>query len=140
MIMSASIDEDDDVGEGGNRSIEETKSSSIVKKENLESDIYILTNDPEEVEEGIIIEATDDIELMPDDGDELGHVNFADYISGGCQLRVIVAIDFTASNGMVIFLVCSHALFVTGLPNPNLNMLLIYLPRFNHSIFVAELS
>jgi hypothetical protein len=31
-----------------------------------------------------------------------GGANFADYISGGCQLQVIVAIDYTSSNGTLI--------------------------------------
>jgi hypothetical protein len=49
-------------------------------------------------DEDIVVEASDDIELVPDE--PVGGPCFADYISGGCQLRVIVAIDFTASNGM----------------------------------------
>jgi hypothetical protein len=52
---------------------------------------------PEAEEEEIILEATDDIEVLPDE--LFGGPNFADYISGGCQLRVIVAIDYTSSNG-----------------------------------------
>lgn len=64
-----------------------------VEEEN--SDQRALTEN--EDEEDIIIEATDNVEMLPD---ELGaNVGFADYISGGCQLRVIVAIDYTASNG-----------------------------------------
>jgi hypothetical protein len=51
-------------------------------------------------EEDIVIEATDEIEILPDE--LFGGPNFADYISGGCQLRVIVAIDYTASNGTLI--------------------------------------
>lgn len=50
-----------------------------------------------EEEEEIVIEATEDIHLVPDE--LIGGATFADYIAGGCQLRVIVAIDFTASNG-----------------------------------------
>ena len=42
-------------------------------------------------------EATEDIEIVADD--LFGEANFADYVSGGCQLRAITAIDFTASNG-----------------------------------------
>jgi hypothetical protein len=52
---------------------------------------------PMEEDEDIVVEATDDIEIVPDE--LFGGANFADYISGGCQLRVIVAIDYTASNG-----------------------------------------
>jgi hypothetical protein len=48
-------------------------------------------------EEDIVLESTDDIEILPEDLD--GGANFADYIAGGCELRVIVAIDYTASNG-----------------------------------------
>ena len=48
-------------------------------------------------EEEIVVEATDDIVLVPDELE--GGPGFADYINGGCQLRVTVAIDYTASNG-----------------------------------------
>jgi hypothetical protein len=53
----------------------------------------------------IVLEASelsDDIEIAPDE--LFGGPSFADYISGGCQLRVIVAIDYTASNGTWIII------------------------------------
>ncbi len=51
---------------------------------------------PEE-EEDIVMELSNDVETVPDDLNS--GANFVDYISGGCQLRVVVAIDYTASNG-----------------------------------------
>lgn len=49
-----------------------------------------------EEEEDIIFEPEGDITIAPD---EVDPPSFSDYISGGCQLRAIVAIDYTASNG-----------------------------------------
>jgi hypothetical protein len=80
------------------------------------------TSGAEEAEEEIVVERTtadagsddeidivvetcelsDDIEIVPDE--LFGGASFADYISGGCQLRVIVAIDYTASNGTWIII------------------------------------
>jgi hypothetical protein len=50
----------------------------------------------EEVDE-IVVCASDDIVIAPDEVD--GPPDFAEYVSGGCQLHVITAIDYTASNG-----------------------------------------
>ena len=68
--------------------------------EEKQEPVYVL---PREAEPEIVVEATgsseivEDIAVDPDDPIELPQ--FVDYISGGCQLRVIVAIDYTASNG-----------------------------------------
>ena len=55
-------------------------------------------------DDDIFIEATDETSFVAGDGfaafeTDDGGPTFADYIAGGCQLRVTVAIDFTASNG-----------------------------------------
>jgi hypothetical protein len=51
----------------------------------------------EEVDQDIVVFASDDIVIAPDEVD--GPPDFVDYVSGGCQLHVITAIDYTASNG-----------------------------------------
>jgi hypothetical protein len=51
-----------------------------------------------EAEEGeIVISPDEDIEIAPEP--LAGGASFVDYVKGGCQLRTIVAIDYTASNG-----------------------------------------
>jgi hypothetical protein len=41
-----------------------------------------------------------DAEMAPTCADECSRVgSFLDYVSGGCEISVMVAIDFTASNG-----------------------------------------
>eukprot|EP00934_Nitzschia_sp_Nitz4_P006407 Nitzschia sp. Nitz4//scaffold178_size73299//10038//12047//NITZ4_005692-RA/size73299-processed-gene-0.23-mRNA-1//-1//CDS//3329539101//6397//frame0 len=62
-----------------------------------EKEIVVEPDPVEDGEDEIIVEATDDIVILPDV--PISRPTFADYVSGGCQLRVIVAIDYTASNG-----------------------------------------
>lgn len=59
-----------------------------------------LEDDSEDEEKDIVVEATDDIEILPDDISS--KATFADYVGGGCQLKVIVGIDYTASNGKIL--------------------------------------
>ena len=54
--------------------------------------------DVEAIEEDIVIVPPDeDIEIEPELVTE--PATFVDYVKGGCQLRTIVAVDYTASNG-----------------------------------------
>ena len=55
------------------------------------------TTPPVSTEEEVVVYASDDIVIAPDEVD--GPPDFVDYVSGGCQLHVITAIDYTASNG-----------------------------------------
>jgi hypothetical protein len=55
------------------------------------------TSTEEEGDDEIVVYASDDIVIAPDEVD--GPPNFVDYVSGGCRLHVITAIDYTASNG-----------------------------------------
>jgi hypothetical protein len=55
-----------------------------------------VTIPPENAEEDIEDIGGEDIVIAPD---ELDPPDFIDYVSGGCQLNVMVAIDFAASNG-----------------------------------------
>lgn len=48
-------------------------------------------------DDDIVVYASDDIVIAPDEVD--GPPDFVDYVSGGCKLHVITAIDYTASNG-----------------------------------------
>jgi hypothetical protein len=57
------------------------------------------THDDDDEEEEIFVEATNEMDLVSDGFSSEGGPTFADYIAGGCELRVTVAIDFTASNG-----------------------------------------
>jgi hypothetical protein len=53
--------------------------------------------EPADTEEEVVVYASDDIVIGSDDVD--GPPDFVDYVSGGCKLHVITAIDYTASNG-----------------------------------------
>jgi hypothetical protein len=57
----------------------------------------LATSYKEDIDDEIVVYASDDIVIAPDEVD--GPPDFVDYVSGGCRLHVITAIDYTASNG-----------------------------------------
>jgi Copine len=83
IVISANVS---DGTSNGSRSIESSPSRND-------------DDDDDEEEEDIVVEATDGVELASEEFLLEGGPTFADYVSGGCQLRATVAIDFTASNG-----------------------------------------